>query len=363
MPEVEPRNASHNNSFGLWRLIFASLVIVQHSLALTGHESDAVLGFFRPTSIGEIAVAGFFGLSGFLLFGSVTRHSSIRFAVLRFFRLFPGYWGALILVAFVFAPVIALGSASWSDYHVTGSNSASTYVLYNSALIVVQHGIGNLLATVPYPTALNGSLWSLAPEFLCYVGLLAVGMLMRRNPANMRYLLIAIVGLAAIILAAARPLLGDTAGEVPALLAALSLAFFSGSLIACTGLLRDPSARTGLMFAGATVCAIAFGLWAPLGPPLLAATAIALGSRVKSGLPARIGQNADLSYGIYLYHFPVIQTVIALGLTGTSVGWALWWLCPLVFFITLPIAGLSWYGVERPAQNLGRRLRLGQSQS
>jgi peptidoglycan/LPS O-acetylase OafA/YrhL len=117
------------------------------------------------------------------------------------------------------------------------------------------------------------------------------------------------------------------------------------------------------MFAGATVCAIAFGLWAPLGPPLLAATAIALGSRVKSGLPARIGQNADLSYGIYLYHFPVIQTVIALGLTGTSVGWALWWLCPLVFFITLPIAGLSWYGVERPAQNLGRRLRLGQSQS
>ena len=61
-------------------------------------------------------------------------------------------------------------------------------------------------------------------------------------------------------------------------------------------------------------------------------------------LPA-IGKYGDFSYGVYLYHFPIVQVLVAFGLFGTA---------PLRATLTLyafaTAAGvLSWFLVERPA--------------
>lgn len=61
---------------------------------------------------------------------------------------------------------------------------------------------------------------------------------------------------------------------------------------------------------------------------------------------------ADLSYGVYIYAFPVTQILVALGLRDPF---------PLMLAtaaITLPIAAMSWFLVERPAIALGHRQRL-----
>ena len=66
----------------------------------------------------------------------------------------------------------------------------------------------------------------------------------------------------------------------------------------------------------------------------------------------RLRLRTDLSYGVYIYAFPMQQLLIVCGLR---------FLKPLVFFpvatlATLPMAALSWFLVEKPALSLKSRL-------
>lgn len=366
-PEERPeaRSARHHNSFGLLRLILASLVILQHALALTGHEDRTFLGLWRPVSIGDLAVGGFFGLSGYLLHVSVVRHTPRRFLRLRFFRLFPGFWGTLLFVAFVAAPLVAVGTGQWSEYRLFGANSAISYVGLNSALVVLQHGIGSLLHANPWPDAFDGSLWSLAPEFACYLTLLAATMLARRMRWSPPAVLIPLVVGSALAQAAGKPvlgpLLGSGVGAGLTTLGGLALSFFSGSLLAHLGWLRTPNLPRALLLLAATVGVITTGLWVPVGPVLLAATVVSVGTSLTSGWTTRVDARADLSYGVYLYHFIVIQVFIAFGWTGLSVTAALAWLAPVTLLVTAVLAAGSWFAVEAPAQRYGRRRKTPRS--
>ena len=331
------------------------MVILQHALALTGHEDRTVLGFWRPVSIGDLAVGGFFGLSGYLLMTSVTRHAPRRFLRLRFFRLFPGFWATLVFVALVAAPLIALGTGRWEDYRLDGSDSGLGYLVRNAGLVVFQDGIGDLLATNPWPTALDGSLWSLAPEFACYLILLLATMTVRRLGWSPPMLLVPLILGAGLVATSATPVLGGTAGTYLSVLGALSMAFFSGSLLAHLGWLSRPDLRRAGVLVALLVVVVSGGLWLPFGPPLLAATVAAVGTSLTSGWTTRVDARADLSYGVYLYHFTVIQALIAFGVTGLSVRAALTQLAPLTLLIAGVLAAISWFAVEAPAQRYGRR--------
>jgi peptidoglycan/LPS O-acetylase OafA/YrhL len=66
----------------------------------------------------------------------------------------------------------------------------------------------------------------------------------------------------------------------------------------------------------------------------------------------RLRLRNDMSYGVYIYAFPMQQLLIVCGLGG---------LHPLVFFpvaavATLPLAALSWFLVEKHAISLKSRL-------
>jgi peptidoglycan/LPS O-acetylase OafA/YrhL len=354
-PDAPGSGSPRSNGFGLLRLVLASLVVVQHALALTGHEDDTYVGWWRPLSVGELAVAGFFALSGYLLYASAQRHPPRHYLRLRFFRLFPGFWTTLVVVAFVAAPIAAGASGHWSQYPVIGGGSATSYVVLNSSLVIFQHGIGALLSANPWPGAWDGSLWSLAPEFGCYLALLAACLLARRRHWSPAVPLAALGVASALLLAGAGPVLGDARGVWPALLGSLGLAFFSGALLSWTGWLSAPDAGHAAGIVLVTAVVIATGLWVPLGPPLLAASIIAVGRSLTSGWPTRADTRADLSYGMYLYHFPVIQLLIALGATSLTTRVALLWLTPLTLAVTAVLAAGSWFLVEAPAQRHARR--------
>ena len=55
--------------------------------------------------------------------------------------------------------------------------------------------------------------------------------------------------------------------------------------------------------------------------------------------------NFDLSYGIYIWHMPVINFLLVLAMPSAS----------LAFSLTIMISGLSWFFVEKPALKLKRR--------
>lgn len=355
-PGYLPRHAP--NGFGLLRLCMASLVIVQHSLALTDRATAATIGPFEllwRANFGDVAVGGFFALSGFLLWSSVHRHSPRRFIRLRMFRLFPGYWAALLVVAFLLAPLIALAAGTTDGYRLLGANSAVTYVLSNLGLIVIQPSIGEVLSANPYPHSLDGSFWTLMPEFLCYLALLVVTVVAAKfGLRDWRVpLAVALAALAATTVSGVA-LTGQLAQYAVAVLS-LASAFFFGSTLA--GLSWDARARPVhmLLAAAALALMLVFGLWVPLGPPVLAFFVITLGSVLRSGWPTKVGTRTDISYGVYLYHFPVIQLLVAMGVVGASAWFSYFVLCPLALLLTVPIALASWYAVEGPAQLRGRR--------
>jgi peptidoglycan/LPS O-acetylase OafA/YrhL len=67
----------------------------------------------------------------------------------------------------------------------------------------------------------------------------------------------------------------------------------------------------------------------------------------------RLRLRTDLSYGVYIYAFPIQQLLVICGLASLN---------PFVFTIiaaiaTLPLAGLSWFVVEKPAMSLKSRLK------
>ena len=65
-------------------------------------------------------------------------------------------------------------------------------------------------------------------------------------------------------------------------------------------------------------------------------------------LPVRIGSRNDLSYGLYIYGWPVMQLLLLAG--AATIGY--WLLLPIVLLATLPVAVVSWLLVERPAMRL-----------
>ncbi len=91
-----PIHARHN-SINFLRLVLAFIVVISHAIALGNvHVQNGV----NQSSFGQLAVYGFFGISGYLIAGSVLRNSVGRYIWQRFLRILPGFWFCLIVTAF-----------------------------------------------------------------------------------------------------------------------------------------------------------------------------------------------------------------------------------------------------------------------
>jgi peptidoglycan/LPS O-acetylase OafA/YrhL len=336
------------------RLILASTVAFQHSLALTAHESKTHFGFLREADLGTVGVAGFFAVSGFLLMGSSNRLSSKDFLRHRIFRLLPGLWFSLFIVSFVIVPFAALFSTNPVSFKFVQSNgSAIDFAISNSLLIVLQDSIGTVFSENPYPLAVNGALWTLAPEFICYMGLLLVAVsTKRRTRFQLPLLSFALVAGSLLWLIAevsATEAIRDIVS--PALI--LGIAFITGAIIAQV-IERYPRRPPIIPTLVALVVWITVGAGGPISVILLSMLMVSLGLAITNPSLTNFGRKTDLSYGIYLFHFPVIQTVIATSAISWSLMLSITLLPVVALLIASTLAFVSWKIVEKPSIDYSR---------
>lgn len=323
-----------HNSLNALRLVLATAVIVSHAWPLGGFGPDP-----SPArqSLGHWAVVGFFAVSGYLIAASRTRLAFGAFLSARLLRIYPGFLVCLLLVAFVAAPLsTVIGPGHWTP---TGGVS---YVAHDFLLKIEKNGVAGTLPKVPYGPAWNGSLWTLFYEFVCYllIGVLLTAPRRWHGPLTTAAFVLTAVGAQATVHKT------GTAADF------LSLApvFLAGSLFY---LYRDrvPVAwPIGVLALVALPVAGWLNVVSSVGAPFVVYACMWLGIV----LPLqKVGRRNDISYGVYIYAFPVQQLLAQAGWYKHGV--ALYVLLSIAF--TIPLATASWFAVEKPALGLKKRLQ------
>ncbi len=309
--------------FDYLRLIAAILVIAHHAQVLNG-EPPIMIG--TSLDLGALGVGVFFVISGYLVSGSLERTPSVMsFIAKRALRIFPGLLAALLVTAFVIGPVSTTlaRAAYWTSPEVYG------YVLKNLSLYAVTYDLPGVFLAVPVAGVVNGSLWTLRLEFTAYLALAALGAARQARPR-----VLTVLALAAAASAIAIHALGlDAKGDLYRI---AYLAAINGFLFLSGAALRTSAWRAPSWLAIAALIPLVTPVWF-LALPLIV---LRLGALDSPKPPA------DLSYGLYIYSFPLQQMLVERGQLTllTSIAAA------------LPCAALSWFLVEKPALKLKARL-------
>lgn len=163
-------DARHVNNFNLLRLLFALLVIVSHTPELLdgNRDREILTNIFHTVSFGEFAVDGFFLISGYLIVQSWQTAPSVwRFVKKRLLRIFPAFVVVSIICASVVGP-LAAGPEYFSEFRI------AKFVKGLLTLDVPQ--VPPVFKGTHY-AFLNGSMWTIRFEFVCYLAVLGMGML------------------------------------------------------------------------------------------------------------------------------------------------------------------------------------------
>jgi peptidoglycan/LPS O-acetylase OafA/YrhL len=319
-------------------------VLVSHSWALTGNASPA----FAGDTLGGIGVGIFFAISGFLVSASWDLDRRVHaYAVKRLLRLWPALIVVIVFSACALGPLV---TSVPLDAYV--SSTTGDYVTSNLVL-KTRYELPGVFTEQP-STAVNGSLWTLPLEVKAYAVVLALGVLrLLRRPAA----LVALgAGLTWLLAAPAdkRPhtIAHWIGGSIQA---RLLLCFVGGALLYA---LRD---RIRLDWRIAVVAAVAWVessrlsyvqasvVWAIALPYLVAFAAYETPRALR-----RLVKPGDLSYGLYLWTFPMQQLVLFTWGADLGPGWVV----AIAGTAAYGLAFCSWRLVEAPALRLKQRLPI-----
>jgi len=358
----------HSNSFGLLRLILASSVIFSHAFYIGGWGEDPTHEWTHgQETIGGFAVVGFFVISGYLIAKSGAGNDIMQFLWRRVLRIFPAFWLVLIVAAVVVGPIFWVASGHPLGAYVTTQGAGPLgYLILNSDLTIRHYGIYDIFATTtPYGdytggvSVFNGSLWTLAYEWTCYLVIAAfvvLGILRRA-----RFLVPVAAGFFYVLIVFGRFIPGGPGAIHPRLgdpfTLRLTLIFLIGSTMAMYARripLRDWLGVVGWVVAVTTL--FTHG-WVPIGYPAFAYALLWTAARLPERF-RRIGAKNDYSYGMYVYGFLVQQATAYLA--WYRLGYVPWVIICLA--ITAACAYASWHLVEKRALALkdwgpGRGLR------
>ncbi|RYJ37835.1 Acyltransferase family protein [Flavobacterium anhuiense] len=297
------------NNFDFLRLIFAVFVIISHSYPLSGSQScdwlcDLTNGKLMLSYIG---VKGFFIISGYLIFQSLLRSKDwIDYIWKRFLRLFPALFVVLVLT-------VILGVFVYEGIGAYLMNkSIYTYIGKNLSLFRLQYGISGIFENNIYGNAINGSLWTLCYEFSMYV-IISILFFFRNNVKTLHLLFgLLYLSFAVFFFLSKKGYEFHFYQLQSSYLIELGLFFLGGSFLALLKIDEFKYIKiviivslflvllTELLIQDSII--FRFLLW-----PILIITVGLQATKHLKDIGNRIG---DISYGIYIYGFPIQQSLM-----------------------------------------------------
>ena len=353
-----PRRRQGNN-FDFLRLALAVLVVYSHTFqVLLGNA-----GFRRTEPIyllsrgqvtgGGLAVDAFFAISGFLIVHSwLSSRGLWSFLARRILRIYPAFIVVTAACLLLFGP---LASHNGADYW---RGLSPRQVVHMLALQKVEApGVASRFRDhfgIDEPT------WTISYEFWCYLGVAALGGLgFYRRRRGVLLLFAAYLALSAL-----HENWPTAFGRCPEFLChglipvpftdewPRLVAFYLSGV--CFFLYRHRIPRSRRLFwlsVGTLALCAALGRGLDVAMPLFGTYALfylAFGRRPRL---AALSRRADLSYGIYLYAWPIqVLLVLYWGQALTP-----YTLMPLALALTTAFAWLSWHLVEAPCLRLKPR--------
>jgi peptidoglycan/LPS O-acetylase OafA/YrhL len=168
----------HQNNLNYIRLFLSVLVIFSHSFPLTlgPNNHDPLKEFSRgQVSFGDLAVNAFFLISGMLIVASWLKSKSPQeFLLKRVLRIYPAFIVALLfsgITVWIFCPQFRSG---------VGNGFSWSFMLLKDCILLTYNSNSwwaGIFSSNPFPGAANGSLWTIQKEFYCYLLVIGIGLL------------------------------------------------------------------------------------------------------------------------------------------------------------------------------------------
>ncbi|WP_067100131.1 acyltransferase family protein [Marinomonas atlantica] len=343
-----------DNNLHLIRILCAWGVLFAHSYVLTGMAHDITDPFERFLNIGmgTFFVVVFFAISGFLIQRSLLRSSSLSsYFQARALRLLPALFITLLLTVFALGPLTS--TLSVSDYF---TQPLTWQYFYNLNLLDIhtQFILPAVFTQNIYPNTVNGSIWTLPFETWMYVMTVVFYCLQQIILSKWTHFKPVLSGLSLVcvslfILVAGYYFQTESKQQHYDILLFVST-FFIGA--------NAYNFRTKIQLNWWTMCLLLAGIpWlkdsilAALYLPITICYTVLVLAYLPQGWIRKYNALGDYSYGLYIYAFPVQQSL------------AHWFAMDFLTMviattaITLPLAILSWHFIEAPALKLKKNRR------
>ena len=156
-----------SNVIDFLRFIAAALVIFSHSYAITAAGDDPLRTVSKQEiTFGELAVAFFLFVSGLYVTKSLLTKQNVRgYVTGRLRRIYPLFITVVVLTVFVMGPIMT--TLPVREYFA----SKTTYAYLSYLVMIPNYSLPGVF-TDNSMSVINGSLWSLILEILCYMMLL-----------------------------------------------------------------------------------------------------------------------------------------------------------------------------------------------
>ena len=332
---------SRNNNFNLIRFISASLVLYSHHFILVNTGNNIEPFSNVGMTLGQIAVDIFFITSGLLITASYYANTSLlSFVRARILRIYPALIICVLFCILIVGTIYT--TLPLSEYF---SDPQTFKFLKRNSLLIndITYELPGVFTENHVKNAINGSLWTLPYEVKMYailpLILIFTGFISKKLNITwlVKYLLL-VLTVASIILNT----FNQDNGVIDHFTRLFSL-FFTGASVY---LWRD---KIHLSWKAFFLCFIAlvFAYFSPKHflliysfclPYILLVVAYA-----PSGFIRKFNTFGDYSYGIYIYAFPVQQSLVAIKPELSNFAIFL-----LSFVITILLAIMSWHFIERP---------------
>lgn len=340
------RDNFRRNNFGALRLILALFVLLSHTFAAYYGDDSAQEILLRAShaqmDLGAFAVNAFFAISGYLITLSWLRTPRMKtFLMKRVLRIYPGFIVASIVSLLVIAP---LAGAHWS---VAFAPKQILYSIVRLMLLSAPKAPGSF-AGVPQDV-LNMSLWTIRYEFICYLLVPLLVVLLSKSGyvrSGITILYLALLGWHA---SQGSYLVNTGSLDFPIIgsfdIWPKFLAYFVGGMVLAFNADRIPFRHwIAALSLAAMVATAIYGKYFFIVTAVAGMYLVYYAAYQQNVKLFHIGEKVDLSYGVYLYAWPV-QNLLVYHFKPTIGAWTT---AAITLFITLMLAALSWYLIEAP---------------